>query len=77
MKRSTTHIHDNYKPHKQFETPRKAKVQGAVEFFEKQGMEYFKNDVFRTFNVSHTRGYEYLQNLDSNCKIDDNEARRL
>ena len=60
MKRSTTHIHDIYKPHKQFETPRKAKVQGAVEFYEKQGIKYFKINVFRTFNVSYTRGYKYL-----------------
>ena len=57
MKRSTTHNYDNNKLYDQFETPRKAKIQGAIEFYEKQGIEYFKNDVFRTFNISYIRGY--------------------
>ena len=33
------------------------------------GMEYFKEDVFRTFNVSHRQGYEFLRN--------DSSSRRL
>ena len=51
MKRLTTtdtHAHDS-KLH--YYIPRKAKIQGAIEFYEKQGIEYFKNNVFRIFNV--------------------------
>ena len=42
------------------DTPTKAKVQGAVEFCERMGIPYYKNNVFRMFNVSKTRGYEML-----------------
>ena len=42
------------------DTPTKAKVQGAIEFCERMGVPYYKNDVFRTFNVSKTRAYEML-----------------
>ena len=39
----------------------KARIQGAIEFCERMGITYYKNDVFRTFNVSKTRGYELLR----------------
>ena len=76
MKRSTTHNYDNNKLYDQFETPRKAKIQGAIEFYEKQGIEYFKNDIFRIFNISYTRGYQYFQNLDSDYEINDKDVRK-
>ena len=76
MKRSTTHNYDNNKPHNQFETPRKAKIQNAVKFYKKQGIKYFKNDIFRTFNISYIRGYQYLQNLNSNYKINNEDTRK-
>ena len=43
-------------------TPAQAKVRGAVQFCERIGIEYFKKDVFQTFNVSHCQGYEFLRN---------------
>ena len=46
---------------KHIETPTKAKIQGAVEFCEKQGIYYHKEDGFRTFGVERTRGYAYLR----------------
>ena len=46
---------------KHIKTPTKAKIQGAVEFCEKQGISYHKEDVFRTFDVERTRGYAYLR----------------
>ena len=46
---------------KHIETPTKAKIQGAVEFCEKQGISYHKEDVIRTFDVERTRGYAYLR----------------
>ena len=33
-------------------TPTQAKVRRAVQFCEKMGMQYFKEDVFRIFDVS-------------------------
>ena len=50
---------------KHTDTPTKAKTQGAVEFCEKQGIPYFKEDVFRTFGVERTRGYAYLREGES------------
>ena len=44
-----------------YETPTKAKVQGAVEFCQKMGIPFFKADVFRTFNVEQRRGHELLR----------------
>ena len=44
------------------DTPTKAKVQGAVEFCQKMGIPFFKEDVFRTFGVTRRRGYEFLRN---------------
>ena len=34
-------------------TPARAKVRDAVQFCDRMGIECFKGDVFRTFNVSH------------------------
>ena len=42
------------------DTPAKAKVQGAIEFCERMGIFNYKNDVFRTFNVSEAQGYQFL-----------------
>ena len=77
MKRSTTtdtHAHDS-KLH--YHTPRKAKIQGAIEFCEKQGIEYFKNDVFRTFNVDRRQAYTFIADHNSDYTIEDHECRRL
>ena len=43
-------------------TPARARVRGAVQFCERMGIGYFKEDVFRTFDVSHRQGYEFLRN---------------
>jgi hypothetical protein len=34
-------------------TPIKSKIKGAVEFCDRISISYFKEDVFRTFNISH------------------------
>ena len=36
------------------------------------GIEYFKKDVFRTFNVSHRQGYEFLHNDSSSRRLHNN-----
>ena len=38
----------------------KAKIQRAIEFCERMNILYYKNDVFRTFEVLKTQGYEML-----------------
>jgi hypothetical protein len=43
-----------------FPTPTKAKIQGAVEFCDRMGIPHYKEDVFRTFNVSHATGWRAL-----------------
>lgn len=40
---------------KEYPTPRKAMVQGTVSFLEAKGIQFFKEDVFRHFEVSHTQ----------------------
>lgn len=47
-------------PGQHYTTPRKAAVLAAIDFCEKSNTSYFKEDVFRTFNVNRKRGYEWL-----------------
>ena len=42
-------------------TPTWAKVRGAVQFCEKMWMQYFKEDVFRKFDVSSRQEWEFLR----------------
>ncbi len=58
--------------HGHYFTPAQAKVRGAVQFCERMGIEYFKEDVFRTFNVSHRQGYEFLRNGSSSRRLHNN-----
>lgn len=41
-------------------TPIKSKIKGAVEFCDRMGISYFKEDVFRIFNVGHAAGWRAL-----------------
>jgi hypothetical protein len=54
MKRPTTPEPDSAESRKHVPTPIKAKIQEAVEFCDKMRISYFKEDVFRVFNVDHT-----------------------
>lgn len=40
-----------------YPTPTKSKIQGAVEFCDAMNLPYFKEDVFRVFNISHHAGW--------------------
>ena len=44
-----------------YTTPTKVAVLAAVDFCKKSNTPYFKEDVFRTFNVNRKRGYEWLR----------------
>ena len=74
MHRSTTNQAprtppENLESNGHYFTPARAKVRGAVEFCERMGIRYFKEDVLRTFNVSHTQGHEFLRAESSSCRL--------
>jgi len=45
-------------------------VQGTVSFLEAKGIPFSKEDVFRHFEVSYTRGYEMLKPESSACRFE-------
>ncbi len=42
-------------------TPQKAKIQGATEYCEAQGIDYYQNDVFKTFGVPKPTGHRIVR----------------
>lgn len=60
MERPNTPELDSHEARKHLPTPTKSKIKGAVEFCDRIGVPYFKEDVFRTFNVSHASGWRAL-----------------
>ncbi|KAF2183649.1 hypothetical protein K469DRAFT_581963 [Zopfia rhizophila CBS 207.26] len=48
---------DNRLPH---DTPKKAKVRGAIEYMEARGIPHFKQDVFHFYEVSHRQGWAMI-----------------
>jgi transposase len=52
---------------KHFDTPRKSRVNGAVDFARRQkeryGYDFLYNDIFKTCGVGKTRGYEILKSF--------------
>lgn len=60
MERPNTPIPEHHIPRSHYTTPIKAKVQGAAEYYQAKGLPYNKQDIFRIFKVSKTRGYEIL-----------------
>ena len=76
MKRSSTANYHSHDDKHYYQTPHKAKIQGATKFCDKQGIDYFKSDVFCTFNVTYYQGYEYLKSQHSSLEFDDVDARK-
>jgi transposase len=63
MERLNTPEPDSHESRLHVPTPIKSKIiKGAVEFCDKIGISYSKEDVFRTFNVSHATGWRALSN---------------
>ena len=50
-------------------TPARAKVRGAVQFCDHMGVQYFKEDIFRTFNVGSRERWRFLSDCNSSCRI--------
>ena len=48
----------NLKDNDHYFTPTRAKFRGAVEFRDRIGIDYFKEDNFRAFNVSSREGWD-------------------
>ena len=81
MPPSRTPIFDSRERQKHYTTPVKAKVQGAVEFCERMGISYYKEEVFRTFDVSREQGYACLRNdsarrLEKNSDAEETRGRK-
>ena len=46
---------------KHYDTPQRAKIQGAVEFFRIKGIPINNHEVFRAFGVRISQGYKILK----------------
>lgn len=79
MERPITPESDSSVSRKNVPTPIKAKIQGAVEFCDKIEISYYKEDVFRVFNVGHTSGWKALgessRRHHNNASIDETRER--
>lgn len=51
-------------------TPTGAKVRGAAQFCDQMGIEHFKEDIFRTFNVSSREGWRFLNERNSSRRLE-------
>ena len=62
---SQTPNNEDYESQKHYFTLARAKVRGAVQFYERMGIDFVKRDVFQTFNISIRQGHEFLHNNSS------------
>ena len=51
-------------------TPARAKVRGAAEFCDRMRIEHFKEDIFRTFNVSSREEWRFLNDRNSSRRLE-------
>ena len=77
MKHTTTNCapttaNNDHENNTHYFTPAKAKVRDAVEFCDRIGIDYFKEDIFRTFNVSNREGWRFFNNRNSSCQLQNN-----
>jgi hypothetical protein len=52
---------ETHKFHKEYPTPRKAMVQGTIAYLKAKKIDFYKEDVFRFFEVGHTSGHNMLR----------------
>jgi hypothetical protein len=57
------------------ETPTKVKVQESSNFAKKTNISFYKEDVFRTFNVKHRQGHEMLKESASSRRLHNDPDR--
>ena len=60
MNRATTPAAESHDPQTHHPNPTRAKIQSAIEFCDAMKIPYFKNNVFRVFNVPKTSGWKML-----------------
>ena len=58
--RAPTTPDDHLEDDSHYFTPARAKVRGAVQFCDRMGIVYFKEDIFRLFNVGSREGWTFL-----------------
>ena len=68
MYRPVTPQNPSQKPRQHYTTPTKAAVLAAVDFCQKFNTPYYKEDVFRTFNVNRRQGFERLRSYTSDAQ---------
>ena len=72
INRAPTTPNDDRENYSHYFTPVRTKVRGAVEFCNQMEIDYFKKDIFQTFNVSNCKGWRFLNDRNSSCRLQNN-----
>ncbi len=75
LNRATATLPKNREYNIYYFTPTQAKVCIAVEFYDRIGIEYFKEDIFRSFNVFSQEEWKYLSDNSSPRRLNNNPDR--
>ncbi len=67
--RAATTPSDHHEDDSHYFTPARAKVHGAFQFSERMEIDYFKKDIFRTFNVGSREGWRFLSDRNSSRRV--------
>lgn len=74
MNYTTTHCatntpNNNQKNNNHYFIPAKTKICNAVKFYNWIRIDYFKEDIFQTFNVSNHERWRFLNNHNFFCRL--------
>ncbi len=69
IKRAITTPDEDWEDNSHYFIPARAKVCNAAEFCDRMGIEHFKENIFRTFNVSSREGWRFLNHRNSSCRL--------
>ncbi len=72
IKRALTTPEEDREDHSHYFTPARAKVYDAAEFCDRMGIEHFKEDIFRTFNVSSQEEWRFLNDHNFSHRLGNN-----
>ncbi len=69
IKRALITLDEDREDNSHYFTNAGAKVRDAAEFCDRIGIEHFKEDIFRTFNVSSREGWRFLNDCNSSRRL--------
>ena len=69
IKRALITLDEDREDNSHYFTNAGAKVRDAAEFCDRIGIEHFKEDIFRTFNVSSREGWRFLNDRNSSRRL--------